>query len=313
MIELEELKIIAKQIEKLEIQGATNIAIEGVKAFGNYLTSLKETNLDDFFKKIQNAQQLLENARATEPCLRNGLKYTIDKAKNTISNLDNIELLTKRMIDCSDEYLGLLKNAKHKIAKIGAQRIENNSLILTHCHSSAVTEILIEASKTKKIEVINTETRPRYQGRITARELLEHGIPVTHIVDSAMRWVVKHFNKRIDMILIGADSISTEGTVFNKIGSRLLALMAKENHIPLYVVSTILKYNPSSMLGNVEEIEMRPPDEIWKDPPSGIKILNPAFETVSHDLIASLITEIGIFPSTLISEKFEKEFIFLNI
>ena len=67
------------------------------------------------------------------------------------------------------------------------------------------------------------------------------------------------------------------------------------------------------MLGNVEEIEMRPTDEIWKDPPSGIKILNPAFETVSQDLIASLITEIGIFPSTLISEKFEKEFIFLNM
>ena len=142
---------------------------------------------------------------------------------------------------------------------------------------------------------------------------MEHGIPVTHVVDSAMRWVVKHFNKRIDMILIGADSISTEGTVFNKIGSRLLALMAKENHIPLYVVTTILKYNPASMLGNIEEIEMRPTDEIWKDPPAGIKILNPAFETVSQDLIASLITEIGIFPSTLISEKFEKEFIFLNM
>ncbi len=311
-INLEELKKIANRIEKLEIQGATNVAIEGVQAFGKYILSLKETNLDDFFKQVIKAQVLLESARATEPCLRNGLKYTIEKAKNTISNLDNVEMLKKRMIQCSEEYIELLKNAKFEIAKIGAQRIPDNSLIMTHCHSSAVTQILIEARKTKNFEVINTETRPKYQGRITAKELLEHDIPLTHVVDSAMRWVVKHFNKRIDMILIGADSISTEGTIFNKIGSRLLALMAKENHIPLYVVTTILKYNPASMLGNIEEIEMRPIEEIWKDPPKGIKILNPAFETVSHDLIASLITEIGIFPSTLISEKFEKEFVFLN-
>ena len=105
---MEELKKIAKHIEKLEIQGATNVAIEGVKAFGKYIATLKETNLDDFFKKVTKAQNILETARATEPCLRNGLKFTIDKAKNTISNLDNIDMLKKRMNECSEEFLGLL-------------------------------------------------------------------------------------------------------------------------------------------------------------------------------------------------------------
>jgi len=309
---LEELKKVAERIRKLEVQGATNVAMEGIKAFSKYLDSVKETSVDDFFEKVKIAQDLLNNTRATEPCLRNGLKYSIDKARYTISNLDNIEMLKDLMKRLADEYLNLLKDAKFKIARIGAQRIPDNSLIMTHCHSSAVTQILIEARKTKSFEVINTETRPRYQGRITAKELSENGIHVTHIVDSGMRWVVNHFKNKIDLILIGADSITTEGTVFNKIGSRLLALMAKENHIPLYVVSTILKYNPDSMLGNLEEIEMRPTNEIWDNPPKGVKILNPAFETVSRDLIASLITEIGIFPSTLISEKFEKEFPFLS-
>ena len=70
---MEELKKVAKKIEKLEIQGATNVAIEGVKAFGKYITSLKETNLEIFFKKISKAIEILETARATEPCLRNGL------------------------------------------------------------------------------------------------------------------------------------------------------------------------------------------------------------------------------------------------
>ena len=309
---MEEIKKVADKIRKLEIQGATNIAIEGIKAFDKFLDSLNESNVDDFFEKVEKAQNLLEGARATEPCLRNGLKYSIYKAKYTISNLDNLEMLKSLMKNLADEYIKLLKDAKFKIAQIGAQRIPDNSLIMTHCHSSAVTQILIEASKTKKFEVINTETRPRYQGRITAKELSDNGINVIHVVDSGMRWVAKHFKNKIDLILIGADSITTEGTVLNKIGSRLLALMAKENHIPLYVITTILKYNPNSMLGNLEEIEMRPKDEIWENPPKGVRILNPAFETVSRDLISSLITEIGIFPSTLISEKFEKEFPFLS-
>lgn len=298
-----------ERIKKLEIQGATNVAIAGIECLGIQASSLEVKTREAFFQNLDEAQNTLACCRETEPCLRNGLKYVLKKAQ--LSDTKDIDELKKLIVNYSNEYIDLLKTAKFKIAQIGAKRIPEDSLIFTHCHSSAVTQILIEASKSKTFEVINTETRPRYQGRITARELAEHGIQVTHVVDSAMRWVVKHFKNKIDLILIGSDSITAEGTVFNKIGSRLLALMAHENHIPLYVVTTILKYNPDSLLGNLETIEMRPVEEIWKDPPKGVKLLNPAFETISHDLISSLITEIGIFPSTLISEKFEKEFPYL--
>ncbi len=306
---MEKIQDVAEKIKKLEIQGATNVALAGVKALGDHAGSLKASSVKEFFQKIEDSRRILEYSRVTEPCLRNGLKYAIKKAR--LAEATDVEEAKSLIMTYTEEYIELLRSAKFKIAQIGAKRIPDDSLIFTHCHSSAVTQIIIEAKKTKKLEVINTETRPLFQGRITARELAEHGIQVTHIVDSAMRWVVKHFKNKIDLILIGADSITAEGTVFNKIGSRLLGLMAHENHIPLYVVTTILKYNPDSLLGNLETIEMRPVGEIWDDPPKGVKLLNPAFETISHDLIASLITEVGVFPATLISEKFEKEFPFL--
>jgi len=169
-----------------------------------------------------------------------------------------------------------------------------------------VTGILKEAKRQGKhyLKVINTETQPKLQGRKTANELIEAGIEVIHVVDSAMRWAVNHFE--VDLILIGADSITSEGTVLNKIGSRLLALVAHEEHVPFYVASSLLKYNPVSQFGILEKIEMRDEKEIWDKAPKGIKILNPAFETVSRRYIDGLITEAGIFASSHVHYYFSK-------
>ena len=97
-----------------------------------------------------------------------------------------------------------------------------------------------------------------------------------------------------------------EGTIINKIGSRLLALVAHEEHVPFYVCTPLLKYNPETNLGILETIEMRNPKEIWENPPEGIKIVNPAFETVSRRYIDGIITEGGIFASSHVPTYFAK-------
>ncbi len=308
---MEELNNNIQKIKSLEVQGATNVAKFGLKSFNQYVKTLDMTSRDDFLTKIEEANYFLRNIRPTEPCLRNGLQCIMTKAKKILT--DQVDTL-KYAIDKNIEmYLNFLSNANEKIAKYGARRIVDNSTILTHCHSSAVTEILKKShNEGKKIKVIVSETRPLFQGRITAKELSDIGIETTMIVDSAMRWIVRH--KPIDLILIGADSITVEGTVLNKIGSKLLALVAEENNIPFYVAATMLKYNPESAFGDLEIIEMRNEKEIWENPPSNLKtlkILNPAFETISRDLISALITEIGVFPPVLISEKFEYYYPFL--
>ncbi len=308
---MEKLLKDAERIRSLEIQGATNVALNAIDFMSNYAKRLNCEDIEGCIDKLHEAKNILINTRATEPAMKNGLKYLMKKLEKKRDNCC-LEEIPDIIEGYKNEYYEMLQNSKKKIAEIGAHRIPKvdkkigkKFTVMTHCHSSLVTGIFLEAKRQeKRFKVINTETQPRLQGRKTANELLEAGIEVIHVVDSAMRWAVKHY--QVDLILIGADSITSEGTVLNKIGSRLLALVAHEENIPFYVASSLLKYNPETNLGLLETIEMRDPYEIWENPPNGIKILNPAFETIRRRYIDGLITEAGIFASSHVYYYFTK-------
>ena len=297
----------AERIRSLEIQGATNIAISAIDFLNDYSKRLTCENIEKCFENLYKAINILIETRPTEPAMKNGLKFIMSKLEEEKENCYP-EYISDFIEKYKSQYYDMLQDSKKRIAEIGARRIPATSkkyIVMTHCHSSLVAAILLEAKKQgKNFKVINTETQPRLQGRKTAKKLLDAGIEVTHVVDSAMRWAVRHF--QVDLILIGADSITSEGTIINKIGSRLLALVAHEEHVPFYVASPLLKYNPETNLGILETIEMRDPKEIWENPPKGIVILNPAFETVSRRYIDGLITEAGIFASSHVSNYFAK-------
>ncbi len=297
----------AERIKSLEIQGASNVATSAIDFLSNYAKRLKCENIEKCFENLYNARDILINTRPTEPAMKNGLKFIMNKLEQEKETCI-AEYISDIIEKYKNQYYDMLQKSKKRIAEIGARRFpaaSKNFIVMTHCHSSLVTAILLEAKKQgKDFKVINTETQPRLQGRKTAKKLLKAGVEVIHVVDSAMRWAVRHH--QVDLILIGADSITSEGTIINKIGSRLLALVAHEEHVPFYVASPLLKYNPETNLGILETIEMRDPEEIWENPPEGIEILNPAFETVSRRYIDGLITEAGIFASSHVSNYFAK-------
>ncbi|MFW9936658.1 MAG: translation initiation factor eIF-2B [Candidatus Thorarchaeota archaeon] len=301
----------AEKIKSLEIQGASNVALSAINFLSEYAHRIgKSVQSPELLEKLIEAGNILSNTRATEPAMRNGLNYIINnlkKEEKVLSREKTLELISH----CEDEFKLMIENAKMKIAEIGARRIplaeaKNEFIVMTHCHSSIVNGILLEAKKQGKdnFKVVATETQPRLQGRKTVNKLNNAGIEVIHVIDSAMRWVVNNLD--VDLIIIGADSITSEGTIINKIGSRLLALVAHEEHVPFYVASSLLKYNPQTSFGILEKIEMREPKEIWETPPEGVNILNPAFETVSRRYIDGLITEAGIFASSHVHNYFAK-------
>jgi ribose 1,5-bisphosphate isomerase len=300
----------AEKIKSLEVQGATNVALSAISFLSEYTKRLKLKRIGDFINALNKAREILIESRPTEPAMQNGLNYIMNKLEKCKDQCTT-DTISSLIETYKNEYKQMIEDSKKKIAIIGARRIPDvprgdEFIVMTHCHSSVVTGILKEAKRQGKhyLKVINTETQPKLQGRKTANELIEAGIEVIHVVDSAMRWAVNHFE--VDLILIGADSITSEGTVLNKIGSRLLALVAHEEHVPFYVASSLLKYNPVSQFGILEKIEMRDEKEIWDKAPKGIKILNPAFETVSRRYIDGLITEAGIFASSHVHYYFSK-------
>ena len=294
--EYHQLRITMKKIENLTIQGATNVAIFGVRDFAKHAATVPLKG-QALFQHLETVVKQLSIVRVTEPALRNGLRYVM-----TCIRQDGKEAA----IDHGENYIELINIAKKKIFNIGAERIQDGSRVFTHCHSSITVGIFIEAAKQgKEFQVINTETRPLYQGRKTARILLKNNIQVTHIVDSAMRWAMKRYNPH--MIFLGADAITVEGVALNKIGSRLCALAAEEEHIPLYICTSLLKYDQATSVGRLSEIEMRQPFEIWDENiPIGLDIQNPAFETIDRGNISAYITEAGLIPPQTIHLIFQQ-------
>jgi len=242
---------ICKDIKSIKIQGATNIAKAALKAY--YLFPEEKT------KKI------LLNLRPTEPML-----------------LHVIELAGKKP---KTEILAHFSEAQDKINNNVLKLIRNNSIILTHCHSTNVVKALIYAKKNgKKFEVYNTETRPLFQGRKTAKELTNAGINVTTFVDSAAQIAIK----KSKMILFGADALLKE-SVINKVGSGMFAEIARDNNIPVFIVADSWKYSPKNI-----RLEQRDFHEVWNPKKRMIHVKNPAFEPIEIKNITSIVSDLGI-------------------
>ncbi|MEM2971577.1 MAG: ribose 1,5-bisphosphate isomerase [Candidatus Bathyarchaeia archaeon] len=293
----------AEKIKRLEIRGARNIAIAAIKAIETHASQTKAKNKEDFLNELLMAREILFASRETEPLMRNVVRWIISQVEK--SSETEVEKLAAVVSLVSQQFLKSLEESKERIAEIGAKRIRDNSVILTHCHSSTLTYMLKRAWKNgKSFEVICTETRPFLQGRITTREMLDLGVKTTFIVDSAARF----FMNQVDMVIVGADAITSEGNIINKIGTSMIALAAHEARTPFYVVSELLKFDPATMYGDYEKIEERSPDEVWKEPPKNLIIRNPAFDVTKRDFIHGIICEEGIISPHSVAEVVHRKY-----
>jgi ribose 1,5-bisphosphate isomerase len=263
------LQKIYSDIKTVKIQGATNVAKAAVKAY--------------LLKPDKKNKERLMELRPTEPALSNALNFLKKWPKEKV--------------------LGHFKNAQDKINKLVYKIVKNKEVIYTHCRSTNVVKALLYAKKKgKKFEIYNTETRPLYQGRKTARELGKAGIKVTTFVDAATAIALekKQETKKADLILLGADAILKDG-VINKVGSGMIAELAYLHKIPLYVVADSWKFSPKNV-----KIEERDFQEVWEKAPKRIKIRNPAFEKVDKKYVKAIISEYGILKYSEFVKKTKK-------
>jgi len=293
----------AERIRRLEVQGATNVALEAVRALVEQMKTSKYRDKDAALEEISEAKRILFASRETEPFMRNAIRYIEWRVSE--SEWERAGELRVLIQNVSEELNRTFRSARETIAQIGSRRISSGDRILTHCHSSAVNTVF-KLAKEQGIdfEVFVTETRPVYQGRITARELREAGIETTMIVDSAVR----SFIKRASQVMVGADAITSEGNVINKIGTSMVALAAQEARVPFYVITELLKFDPQTIHGDYEAIEERPASEVWPDSPEGLVIRNPAFDVTRRDHIHGIICEEGVISPHSILEAVRRRY-----
>lgn len=295
-------KVISR-IKSIEIQGATNIAKASVGILLKLTKDYDGRKPSIFVKEIKKSAKKLALARPDEPLNQNVTRFLVNRlefgAKASWKDLKiNFQTHCRETLD-------LIEKNEKLITENGAEVIENMFkkkrkpiIIFTHCNSSTVNNILIAVHKKGiPIKVYNSETRPKFQGRILAKNLVREGINVTMTVDSAVPFLISKIdpdNINADLVIVGVDVISPDGSVLNKIGSYSLSLSAKNAKVPFYVAGTLLKLKPDFLTYKKTEIEKREEFEIWRKTVKDLKIINYAFDIVPADYITSFITEFGI-------------------
>ena len=303
---------VAEAIKKMKIRGAPAIGVAA--AFGMALAaySSKTSTFVEFIRDMEKAKNCLILTRPTAV----NLFWALERMMNLINIKKDVDLLKLKDI--------ILQEAKNiaredieinkAMGRYGASLIKDGDIVLTHCNAGALATVdygtalgVIRTAfkEGKKIHVYVDETRPVLQGaRLTAWELMEEKIPFTLIADSMAGFLMSQ--KKINLIIVGADRITRNGDVVNKIGTYSLSVLARENKVPFYVAAPTSTIDLLLRLGKEIPIEMRDSKEVThilgkQIAPTGVKVFNPAFDLTPHRYVEAIITEKGI-----IRKPFEK-------
>jgi methylthioribose-1-phosphate isomerase len=189
----------------------------------------------------------------------------------------------------------------------GALLLEDGARVLTHCnagalatagHGTALGVIRSAVASGKRISVLADETRPFLQGaRLTAWELMQDAIPVTLITDNMAGHLMA--TGQVDAVVVGTDRVAANGDVANKIGTYMVAVLARRHGIPFYVACPLSTIDLNTAEGSAIPIEERSGDEVlgygaehWAA--AGVAVRNPAFDVTPAELVTALITEKGL-------------------
>lgn len=275
----------AERIRSMEIRGA---ALIGRTAARSLAGVAKDTDAAALRDALQAAGEMLVAARPTAVSLRNGVNLTLDGLRE-----EDPPVLREAVEQRAARYVDDSLSARDRIAEQVAEEVPKGATILTHCHSSLAVACLIAASERHggDLRVFADETRPWHQGHITSRLLAEAGVDVTLIVDSAAHLILEA--EAVDRVVVGADTITADGALYNKIGTRAVALGAHTMGIPVLCAAETHKMSPYSLDGVFPEVEERNAEEVLPEPLPGVKVRNPVFDRTPPGLITRFITEKG--------------------
>ena len=308
-------------IKTMIVRGAPAIGIAGAHGVVLYAQELAKEKLtrEEFVAKLLEKADYIATSRPTAVNLMWAVKKQkeiIENSKSDIAGL--IEELKENGIKLENEDIEINK----RIGDYGAEVVPKGATILTHCNAGALATVgygtalgVVRSAfaKDNTVQVFADETRPRQQGaRITTLELTMDGIPTTLITDGMCSYFMK--KNMIDMVVVGADRIAANGDSANKIGTYTVAICAKYHNVPFYIAAPLSTIDTSIKTGDEIVIEERNHEEVThingkRICAEGVNVINPGFDVTPHELIAGIITEVGILRpdyTKSIAEAFKK-------
>jgi len=313
-LEFDDYRDVATSIKVMNIRGAPAIGVAAAMGVALATIEFRELPKDRFLEKLGEAAEIIKNTRPTA----SNLFWAVNRIWKIISEYpDNPSEISELVVEEAKLMAQEDIIVNKSIGKNGAELLNDGDVVLTHCNAgslatvqygTALAPVRAAIEQKKKISVIADETRPRLQGaRLTAYELQYDKIPVKVISDTSSGLLMRL--GKVNKVIVGTDRVTSDA-VFNKIGTYLVALAAKDNNIPFYVAA------PSSTLSLHETakdvtIEQRDSSEVSnvlgkvQIVPDGVECLNYAFDITPFRLVTGVITEDGVFTPEELLEKYK--------
>jgi methylthioribose-1-phosphate isomerase len=296
---------VIKAIKNMTIRGAPAVGIAGAMALALGAKQVQAADPQTFRRKFVHLCQQVKTARPTG----HNLGWAVEKVysvviENPEADVFELQSLIRRKADeLIEEDIAVNK----AMGAWGSKVIPQGAHILTYCNAgalatadygTAVGVIRSAFDADNSIKVFSCETRPFLQGcRLTTYELAQVGIPVTLITDNAVGSLMQQ--KKIDVVVVGADRIAANGDVANKIGTYTVSVLARTHNVPFYVAAPRSTIDPTILDGSAIPIEERDPREVTHFcgrlmAPEGVPALNPAFDVTPNKYVTGIITEVGV-------------------
>jgi methylthioribose-1-phosphate isomerase len=299
---------VADAIRKMVVRGAPAIGVSAAMGIALGANQSVGTSVSDLEDDLGYICDVMSQTRPTAV----NLFWAIERMRSTFNRekalTTDVEVLKRKLVA---EALAIFNEdiaSNRAIGRFGEPLIPDGATVLTHCNAGALATAgdygtalgVIRGARDagKRVAVIADETRPFLQGlRLTAWELAKDNIPVTVITDNMAGHVMKE--GKIDAVVVGADRIAANGDTANKIGTYMVAVLAKEHNIPFYVAAPITTLDLSLGSGAEIPIEERDSTEIThirehQLGPDGVAVHNPAFDVTPNHLITAIITDQGV-------------------
>lgn len=294
-------------IKTMIVRGAPAIGIAGAHGVALAALEISKTTNDSavFLKQLKEKAEFLKSSRPTAV----NLMWAVDKQFDYISKSgktvdEMVKMLIEHGIELENEDIEINK----KMGDFGAELVtKKGATILTHCNAGALATVgygtalgVVRSAfaKDNTVQVFADETRPRQQGaRITTFELVMDGIPVTLITDGMSGYFMD--KNMIDLVVVGADRIASNGDTANKIGTYNLAIVAKYHNVPFYIAAPLSTIDRAIETGKEIPIEERDHEEVThingkRVCAEGVNVINPGFDVTPNELITGIITEKGV-------------------
>lgn len=291
------LRSYIKEIEGDTSHGSSWLATRAAEFLKSASDSFRCGEVDEYVSFLKFYAKKLADARPSMLALENAVIYLLGRVVEGCDKAQDAEALKGLLRRAVCEWLKVKEDSFRKCVEYASNLFEDGCRVLTHSFSSTVFEALRKAaSKSKGVEVYVTESRPGYEGRVLAKKLAESGCSATLITDAA----VGHFAKEADLSIVGADTISADGSVVNKVGTYLLALASSRADVPFYVAAETLKVGVRTLFAK-PVLEERSSAEVFKGR-LGFKVSNIYFDVTPADLITKIVCEHGLVDAPKVQE-----------